>query len=46
MQTPIIPRQEVPDLVVPIVGGSTWTLADQTPQQFTLIVVYLSLIHI
>ena len=39
MQTPLVPRQRVPDLVVPIVGGSTWSLAEQTPQQFTLIVV-------
>jgi peroxiredoxin len=43
MQTPLIPRQHVPDLVVPIVGGSTWSLAEQTPQQFTLIVVYRGL---
>jgi len=43
MQTPVIPRQRVPDLVVPIVGGSTWSLAEQTPQQFTLIVVYRGL---
>jgi len=43
MQTPLIPRQQVPDLVVPIVGGSTWSLAEQTPQQFTLIVVYRGL---
>ena len=43
MQTPLAPRQRVPDLVVPIVGGSTWSLAEQTPQQFTLIVVYRGL---
>jgi peroxiredoxin len=43
MQTPLVPRQRVPDLVVPIVGGSTWSLAEQTPQQFTLIVVYRGL---
>ena len=43
MQTPLIPRQRVPDLVVPIVGGSTWSLAEQTPQKFTLIVVYRGL---
>ena len=43
MQTPLIPRQRVPDLVVPIVGGSTWSLAEQTPQQFTMIVVYRGL---
>ena len=43
MQTPLIPRHRVPDLVVPIVGGSTWSLAEQTPQKFTLIVVYRGL---
>ena len=37
MQTPLVPRQPVPNLTVPIVDGSTWTLADQTPQQFTLL---------
>ena len=43
MQISLIPRQQVPDLVVPIVGGSTWSLAEQTPQKFTLIVVYRGL---
>ena len=43
MQIPLVPRQRVPDLIVPIVGGSTWSLAEQTPQKFTLIVVYRGL---
>lgn len=42
-QTPLIPRQKVPDLKVPLVGGGHWILADQTPDQFTLIVVYRGL---
>ena len=42
-QTPLVPRQVVPDLTVPLVGGGHWTLADQTPDQFTLIVVYRGL---
>ena len=42
-QTPLIPRQVVPDLSVPLVGGGHWSLADQTPDQFTLIVVYRGL---
>ena len=42
-QTPLVPRQVVPDLTVPLVGGGYWSLADQTPDQFTLIVVYRGL---
>ena len=42
-QTPLVPRQVVPDLTVPLVGGGHWSLADQTPDQFTLIVVYRGL---
>ena len=42
-ETPLIPRQVVPDLSVPLVGGGHWSLADQTPDQFTLIVVYRGL---
>ena len=42
-QTPLIPSQVVPDLMVPLVGGGHWSLADQTPDQFTLIVVYRGL---
>nr|MCS5675743.1 redoxin domain-containing protein [Acidimicrobiales bacterium] len=42
-QTPLVPRQPVPDLTVPLVGGGHWSLADQTPDQFTLIVVYRGL---
>ena len=42
-QIPLIPRQTVPDLAVPLVGGGHWTLADQTPNRFTLIVVYRGL---
>jgi peroxiredoxin len=42
-QIPLIPRQVVPDLTVPLVGGGHWTLANQTPDQFTLIVVYRGL---
>lgn len=38
--TTIFPRQPVPDLSVPTVGGGTWTLAEQTPQNFTMIVFY------
>ncbi|MCA9970660.1 MAG: AhpC/TSA family protein [Anaerolineales bacterium] len=34
------PRQPVPSLSVPTVGGGTWTLNAQAPQNFTLIAFY------
>ena len=40
---PLIPRQPVPDLEVSIVGGGTWKLSGQKPENFTLIVVYRGL---
>lgn len=40
---PLIPRQPVPDLSVPLVGGGTWTLAEQTPRHFTLLNFYRGL---
>ena len=43
MQTPLVPRQPVPDLTVSLAGGGTWSLANQTPDHFTLIVVYRGL---
>lgn len=41
--TPLFPRQPVPALSVPTVGGGQWTLADQRPENFTLVVVYRGL---
>ena len=41
--TTIFPRQSVPALSVPLVGGDMWTLADQSPESFTLIVFYRGL---
>ncbi len=38
--TPLYPRQLVPEVAVPVVGGDTWNLADQNPQNFTMIVFY------
>ncbi|MEP0321362.1 peroxiredoxin-like family protein [Bauldia litoralis] len=37
---PLIPRQPVPALSVPLVGGGDWTLAGQTPAHFTLLNFY------
>jgi peroxiredoxin len=37
------PRQPVPPLKAPTLGGRTWRLADRRPQSFTLIVFYRGL---
>ena len=39
----LIPRQKVPELSVSTVVGSTWTLSEQTPETFTLVVFYRGL---
>jgi peroxiredoxin len=36
----LMPDAPAPALSVPLVGGGTWTLADQKPDSFTMIVVY------
>lgn len=41
--TPLIPRQQVPQLSLPLVGGGTWSLSAQSPQKFTMIVFYRGL---
>jgi peroxiredoxin len=38
-----MPRQPVPDLSVPTLDGPTWTLSEQAPENFTLIVFYRGL---
>jgi peroxiredoxin len=40
---PLFPRQPVPALEVATVGGGTWRLAEQKPENFTLIVFYRGL---
>jgi hypothetical protein len=40
---PLMPRQPVPDLMLPTVGGGPWRLAEQRPENFTLLVVYRGL---
>ena len=37
------PRQPVPDLDVPTVGGGSWKLGDEPPENFTMIVFYRGL---
>ncbi len=41
--TPLVPRQPVPALQVPTVGGGSWTLGDPPPENFTLVVFYRGL---
>ena len=41
--TPLIPRQTVPSLRVPTIGGGNWTLGDPAPETFTLISFYRGL---
>ena len=43
----ILPCQPAPEIVVPTLSGTTWSLADAKPQRFSLIVVYrgLALTH-
>ena len=40
LPNPLIPRQPVPSLELPTVGGGTWSLADQKPEHFTMVVFY------
>ncbi|MBL4891663.1 MAG: AhpC/TSA family protein [Rhizobiaceae bacterium] len=40
LPTPLIPRQTTPSLDLPLVGGGAWSLADQSPENFTMVVVY------
>ncbi len=39
----LIPRQQAPTLEVATVGGGTWSLADQSPENFTMVVFYRGL---
>ncbi|MEM7736308.1 MAG: peroxiredoxin-like family protein [Deinococcota bacterium] len=39
----LMPRQAVPSLEVSTVGGGSWNLANQTPENFTMVVFYRGL---
>jgi len=43
MSQKMMPDTQVPALSLPLVGGGTWTLADQSPKNFTMIIVYRGL---
>ncbi len=40
MSMKLMPGTQAPDLSLPLVGGGTWTLADQTPEAVTMVIVY------
>ncbi|HEV2040869.1 MAG TPA: peroxiredoxin-like family protein [Casimicrobiaceae bacterium] len=39
----VLPRQPAPDLAIPTLSGTTWSLAGSVPQRFSLIVFYRGL---
>lgn len=41
--TPLIPRQPVPALELPLVGGGNWSLAERRPENFTMVVFFRGL---
>lgn len=41
--TPLMPRQPVPDLSLPLAGGGTWSLDSGMGETFALVVVYRGL---
>ena len=41
--TPVMPRQSAPALDVATVGSGNWSLADQSPENFTMVVFYRGL---
>ena len=43
MTQKLTPNQTAPTLTVPTVNGKTWTLADETPPNYTMIVFYRGL---
>jgi peroxiredoxin len=36
----LIPRQQVPELSLPLAGGGRWRLSDQKPKHFTMLAFY------
>ena len=43
MTNKLMPDTQAPALSLPLVGGGTWTLADQKPKNFTMVVFYRGL---
>ena len=40
MTQKLMPDSQAPELSLPLVGGGTWALADQTPKNFTMVIFY------
>ncbi len=40
MQQSLIPRQPVPNLIIPLIGGGQWNLAEANCRQFFMLVFY------
>lgn len=43
MTQKLMPDTQAPTLSLPLVGGGTWTLAEQTPKTFTMVIFYRGL---
>ncbi len=43
MSTKLMPGTQAPSLALPLVGGGTWDLSAQTPDQFTMVIFYRGL---
>ena len=43
MTNKLMPNTAAPALSLPLVGGGTWTLADQTPEMFSMVIFYRGL---
>ena len=41
--TSLVPRQPVPELEVPTVGGDAWKLSESAPENFAMVVFYRGL---
>lgn len=43
MTMKLMPNTQAPALTVPLVGGGNWSLADQAPETFTMVIFYRGL---
>ena len=43
MSQKLMPDSQAPALSLPLVGGGTWTLANQSPKNFTMVIFYRGL---
>ena len=43
MTNKLMPEAQAPAMTLPLVGGGTWSLADQSPKNFTMVIFYRGL---